>query len=176
MTPAEPPSAETVWLRIGYTFETTAMFSVGLVFRNRNRRPESRAAAAYQDYIMRRGHALVSCPPVLARSRRRGRYCTVTHRSTHQRRFPPRVRTRPTRRTTGGDRLRSQQVVGRRQAARRRRLVARRAIDVPMRSSTSACRAAARKTSPRSCFRARLWPCRRRPTPPPVAARAIGLL
>src|SRR5687768_7306170 len=31
MTPAAPPSAETVWLRIGYTFETTAMLSFGFV-------------------------------------------------------------------------------------------------------------------------------------------------
>ena len=28
---AAPPSAETVWLRIGYTLETTATFSLGLV-------------------------------------------------------------------------------------------------------------------------------------------------
>src|SRR5262249_293963 len=32
MTPAAPPSAETVWLRMGYTLETTAMLSRGLVW------------------------------------------------------------------------------------------------------------------------------------------------
>ena len=30
MTAAAPPSAETVWLRIGYTFETIATLSRGL--------------------------------------------------------------------------------------------------------------------------------------------------
>src|SRR5271165_2026940 len=29
-TPAAPPSAETVWLRMGYTLDTTAMLSLGL--------------------------------------------------------------------------------------------------------------------------------------------------
>src|SRR3954467_9410028 len=31
MTPAAPPSADTVWLRIGYTLDTTATSSPGLV-------------------------------------------------------------------------------------------------------------------------------------------------
>src|SRR5713226_8103835 len=30
MTPAAPPSAETVWLRMGYTLETTATLKLGL--------------------------------------------------------------------------------------------------------------------------------------------------
>src|ERR1700720_3366493 len=31
MTPAAPPSAERVWLRRGWTFETTATFRLGLI-------------------------------------------------------------------------------------------------------------------------------------------------
>ena len=42
-------------------------------FSNGDRGPEPRAAAAYQHHVMRRGHVLVSSPPVLLAFPERGR-------------------------------------------------------------------------------------------------------
>ena len=56
MAPAAPPSAETVWLRIGYTLETTATSESRIGLRDGDRGTQPRAAAAYQHDVMRRGH------------------------------------------------------------------------------------------------------------------------
>ena len=61
IAPAAPPSAETVWLRIGYTFDTTAVLELGVGFCYGDRRPKTRAAAADDHHVMRRGHQR---PPV----------------------------------------------------------------------------------------------------------------
>ena len=58
MTPAAPPSAETVWLRIGYTLETTATLRLRIGLGDGDGRPQARAAAADQHHVMRRGHVV----------------------------------------------------------------------------------------------------------------------